>query len=221
MDPIPPPNHSDPQPPQPSPTSRHHHRRPAADRRHHRRDGHRTPRRTNRRQHPARRASTPRVPRRTDRDRSTATTYMSKPGRTAVPRRSRWPCRPPFPATSGSAFAGPRPYVVRANRRADGEMSIDIIPVTPSRIARRAVGRSCTRTSRTGRVDRAGGAPRVTRGWSRHGLRRQDENPLRRARRPPHRLASGWSTWSPARREGRWLKPAARRAALRPRSSRR
>ncbi len=35
------------------------------------------------------------------------------------------------------AFAGPRPYVVRANRRADGEMSIDIIPVTLARIARR------------------------------------------------------------------------------------
>ncbi len=34
-------------------------------------------------------------------------------------------------------FAGPRPYVIRPTHRADGEMAIDIIPVTPGRIARR------------------------------------------------------------------------------------
>jgi len=77
-------------------------------------------------------------------------------------------------------FAGPRPYVVRPTHRADGEMAIDVIPVTPRRIARRlsAILRrpqqramSTTASVQRGQV--------VT-----HDLPGHDENALQTARRP-------------------------------------
>jgi hypothetical protein len=92
------------------------------------------------------------------------------------------PIRMPRTVTGGErlTFAGAMAYVVRPTRRTDGEMAIDIIPVTPRRIARRLwailLGRRPRATSTT---------PGVHRGQLvEHDTAGHDENALQTARRP-------------------------------------
>ncbi len=84
-------------------------------------------------------------------------------------------------------LAGPRAYVIRPTHRADGEVAIDIIPVTPGRIARRLrailPGLRQRATSRTPHADRGQLVEHDLAGHVEHDLAGQDENALQTARR--------------------------------------